>query len=128
MPAAKHPGVYHVDATEAEKLAAVYAANIPDAESSLEQIDPARIEEMLEKGRVSVVRDLDSMERAVSKDRIGRELFAPLMLLLLIVITVEGWFASRFYKQPAGAEGPMSRGESTGSNIQIREKETAGTL
>ena len=128
MPTAKHPGVYQVDSTEAEKLSALYAANIPDAESSLQQIEPTRIEEMLEKGRVSIVRDLDSMERAVSKDRIGRELFAPLMLLLLIVITAEGWFASRFYKQPAGQEGPVTRSEESAISTQSRERETAGTL
>jgi hypothetical protein len=139
MPAAKHPGVYHVDTTEAEKLSGVYAANIPDAESSLEQIDPKRIEEMLEKGRVSVIRDLDSMERAVSKDRIGRELFAPLMLLLLIVITAEGWFASRFYKQApgetAGSEWRVARPESTavldsqnGAAAEMRKPEPTGTV
>jgi hypothetical protein len=128
MPVAKHPGVYQVDSNESEKLSAVYAANVPDAESSLEQIEPARIEGLFEKGRVSIVRDLDSMERAVSKDRIGRELFAPLMLLLLIVITFEGWFASRFYKQPATQEGPVAKSEESALKTLNREREPAGTL
>jgi hypothetical protein len=114
LPATKFPGVYRVDSTETEKLSAAYAVNIPDSESSLEPIDPKRIEDMLEKGRVSIVKDVDSMQRAISKDRVGRELFALLMLLLLIVVSVEGWFASRFYKQApgdsAGVEGAGSLG------------------
>jgi hypothetical protein len=106
MPSAKQPGLYRVDSTDAEKLSAAYAVNIPDTESVLTPIEPKRIEELLEKDRIAVVRDLDSMQRAVSKDRVGRELFALLMLLLLIIISVEGWFASRFYKPaPASVAG-----------------------
>src|SRR4029079_1664233 len=97
LPTAKFPGVYHADSTDAEKLTAAYAVNIPDIESALDPVDPKRIEEMIEKGRVNVVKDLDSMQRAISKDRVGPELFAPLMLLLLVVVSFEGWFASRFY-------------------------------
>lgn len=129
MPTTKFPGIYRVDSTDAEKLTAAYAVNIPDSESSLEPIDPKRIEDMLEKGRVSIIKDLDSMQRAISKDRVGRELFALLMLLLLIIISVEGWFASRFYKPAPGDAAPPTVGQGLAMlNNQTREQQTASTI
>lgn len=127
LPAAKHPGVYRVDSTEAEKLAAAYAVNIPDAESALETIEPAKLEAMLEKGSFSVVKDLDAMQRAVSTDRVGRELYGLLMLLLLVVVTVEGWFASRFYKPAPGEEARGTAAERrVVATTAPREREPAG--
>lgn len=117
-PAILQPGTLPQDV--AAKLAAAYAVNIPDSESSLDPIDPKRVEDMLEKGRISIVKDLDTMQRAVSKDRVGRELFAPIMLLLLIIITVEGWFASRFYKKAPSIDGVAT--EQTASAIQAMDQ------
>jgi hypothetical protein len=61
------------------------------------------------------------------------------MLLLLIVITAEGWFASRFYKQApgetAGSEWRVARPESTavldsqnGAAAEMRKPEPTGTV
>ena len=126
LPAAKHPGIYRVDSSEAEKLTAAYAVNVPDAESSLDPIEPKRLEEMFEKGRLNVVKDVDSMQRAISKDRVGRELYGLLMLLLLIVVSIEGWFASRFYKRAPGDDQGMNiEGRATATTPAI-EREPAG--
>jgi hypothetical protein len=137
LPIAKHPGIYHVDSTEEPKLAAIYAVNVPGAESAMDPVDANRIEDLFEKGRVSVVKDLDSMERAVSKDRVGRELFGFIMLLLLVVVSVEGWVASRFYKPAPGEasawgapkpEATAALDARNGTPAATRERQEAGAV
>ena len=43
----------------------------------------------------------EDVRSVVSSIRIGRELFPWLMLLILIVVTLEGVLANRFYRESA---------------------------
>jgi hypothetical protein len=98
LPTPKWPGNYNVESVDDRKFSSGFSANIPDSESTLDQADPTKIAGLLEKGKLTVAKDLKSLERAVSKDRVGMDLFAYVMVLLLIVISVESWLANRFYK------------------------------
>ena len=99
FPAAKLAGNYQATAADGpQDFKTGYSANIPESESVLDPLDGERLREALGKDRTSVVATLDEIQRAASDDRVGRELFPILALLVLVAISVETWVANRFYE------------------------------
>jgi hypothetical protein len=74
-----------------------FTVNAPASESNLSRLTADQLDALLGKGRYSVARDIDKLQRNVAVGRLGREGFPLLMLALIAVFALEHFVANRFY-------------------------------
>lgn len=100
-------GNYRVEAADGSEFPLMgFSVNEPVDECDLNSIEPAAIEKLIGKDRLVITRDPAELEGAVEEARVGRELYPWLMLIVLALFAVEGYFANRFYRQA----GPTNAG------------------
>jgi len=98
MPAGR-PGNYQMRSSENAADFRGFSANLPRDQSDLSRIEPGILKEVFGKHPHQVARNRSEIERAQSKERIGREVFPILMVLLAIVLAGEFVLATRFYRE-----------------------------
>ncbi|CAN5612636.1 hypothetical protein BH23GEM10_BH23GEM10_08070 [soil metagenome] len=81
------PGIYRVLA--GDSTLAAWAVNPPAAESRLERIDERRLRALLPGWTLHVTTRAAAWRGAVFRERLGRELWRPLLFVLLAVLIVE---------------------------------------
>jgi hypothetical protein len=92
------PGVYRV--LREDSVIAAYAVNAPADESELARLDRRSLEARLPGWRLHVTTGSDAWRTATYRQRLGREIWRPLLAALLILLLVETVIA---------AAGPMRR-------------------
>jgi len=86
--AAGEPGLYHVlDA--GDSLLTVFAVNPPAAESRLERVSPREVRRALESWDPVMVDSESGWARQIFRERLGRELWRPLLVTALLLLGAE---------------------------------------
>jgi len=100
------PGIYRI--LRDDSLIAAYAMNAPASESDLTRLKERDLDELLPGWSLHVTDDAGSWRRAAFRERLGRELWRPLLLALLLVLLVETSIAAagRPRRGTAGARVP----------------------
>lgn len=84
-----------------------FTVNAPPVESNLSRLSADQLDALLGKGRYSVSRDIDKLQRNVAVGRLGREGFPLIMLALIAIFVLEHLVANRFYDaEPAPQTAP----------------------
>jgi hypothetical protein len=102
------PGVYRV--LRGDSTLAAFAVNPPAAESDLSRLEESDMETLLPGWTVHGTTSDGAWRRAVFRERLGRELWRPLLIALLLVLAAETLLAAsgrvrRARAPTAGAEG-----------------------
>ena len=97
------PGHYRVKPFESPSpFEAAFAVNFRDSETDLTRIPDETLLGVFGSDRVSVVHDIDELQRVVRVGRLGVEVFPVLMGLLILLFCAEHLMANFFYdEQPA---------------------------
>ena len=83
---------------ENTSYAAGFSINLSAAERDLSRLSDDELDALFGKGRYSISRNLDQLERNVGETRVGREVVPLLLLLVLIIFCGEHLVANRFYE------------------------------
>lgn len=78
-----------------------FTVNAPPSESNLSRLSADQLDALLGKGRYTVARDIDKLQRNVAVGRLGREGFPLVMLALIVIFALEHFVANRFYDNEA---------------------------
>ena len=73
--------------------------NLPTDASDLTRIGAAELDERLGRGRYQLAREIDEIVREQGEQRVGREFFPLLVLLMAGVLGIEALLANRFYRK-----------------------------
>ena len=93
------PGAYRLRGQKAGPLVRGFAVNLAGDTSDLTRLTPARLDEILGKGRYQLARSKDEIDRAVGTDRIGSEFYPALVAVLALILGLEHVLANRFYSR-----------------------------
>jgi len=85
-------GVYRVSA--GGRTVAAFAVNPPAAESELERLSPRRLRTALRGWRTELVGSDRGWRSAIYRNRLGREVWWPLVALALLILLVEAYVAT----------------------------------
>jgi hypothetical protein len=76
-----------------------FSVNVDPAESDLHPEDRPKVEKRFPAGRVTIVTDVAEIARKQQTISQPLDLTTPLMFGLLVLLTIECFFANRFYRQ-----------------------------
>lgn len=93
------PGAYRLKGNRGGIVQRGFAVNVPLEASDLERAPREVLAEALGEGRAQVLRDRQQIERAQGRQRVGREFYPLLMLLVALVLGLEQTTANRFYRR-----------------------------
>lgn len=80
------------------------AANYELHQTKLDPLDPAQLDEIFGETNYQLVRENEGIERAQGRNRVGREFYPVLMVMLAFVLTLEQLLANRFYSTRVAQE------------------------
>ncbi|MCK5113253.1 MAG: BatA and WFA domain-containing protein [Phycisphaerae bacterium] len=96
------PGGYRVDFADAPADSSyAFSTNVPESQSDLQKTPKRQVTGKFPRGRVSVITSLEDRETQIIAASQKLELLPIILVVLLVLLTVESFFANRFYKQPA---------------------------
>ncbi|MBI2826280.1 MAG: BatA domain-containing protein [Planctomycetia bacterium] len=102
--ATSNVGNYRVRAGgEQEGVNLGFSVNLPIEASRLDRIGEDRLKAFFGEHAFRVARDKQQIDREVSLDRVGRELYPLLIGLVAFVLGLEHVLANRFYREPPAA-------------------------
>jgi hypothetical protein len=101
------PGVYRV--LRRDSVIEAYAVNAPAGASDLARLDRRGLEDRLPGWTLHVTSDAAAYRRAAFRERLGRELWRPLLFALLAVLVVETLVAAAGGTRSASAPLPTSQ-------------------
>ncbi len=94
------PGNYRVQAGgRASGVDRGFSVNLAPEQTRLERIDRKELAQLFGPFDYRVVRTRNQIERDISRGRVGRELFALLILLVAGILALEHLAANRFYRE-----------------------------
>jgi hypothetical protein len=97
--ATEQPGNYRVQAGGTEGHVDLgFSVNLRPEQTELARVSPEEMTDIFG-FPPQFARSEDELDRNVSAARVGRELFAPVILLLVVVLAAEHLLANRFYKE-----------------------------
>ena len=97
------PGAYRLKGNRGESsVVRGFSVNVPAAASDLTQIDRKTLDEILGENNYQFARNREEIDRSQDESRVGREFYADLILLLVLVLGLEQVLANRFYRSPSG--------------------------
>lgn len=108
------PGIYRV--LSGDSAIAAHAVNAPPSESVLERLSEDDLEERLPGWSLHVTTSDGAWRRAIFRERLGRELWRPLLLALLLVLLAETIVA---------ASGRTRRADTPGADTARADERTA---
>ncbi|HEX2166542.1 MAG TPA: BatA domain-containing protein [Longimicrobiales bacterium] len=109
------PGIYRI--LEDDSIVAAYAVNPPAAESDLARLEEDDLEAYLPGWALHVTTSDGAWRRAVYRERLGTELWRPLLLLLLIILAAETLIA-------ASGRGRTTRGSGRSDSADTAASDT----
>jgi len=94
------PGNYRVRAGgDPEGINLGFSSNLTADASRLDRIVADRLKEIFGEHAFRLAKDKEEIDRDVSLDRVGRELFPLLIALVAVLLAVEHLLANRFYRE-----------------------------
>lgn len=94
------PGNYRVQAGGDEKgVDRGFSVNLPQEATQLERIEREKLATFFGKQEYRVAKNREEINRAVSRSRVGRELFPLLLVAMVFVMAIEHLLANRFYRE-----------------------------
>jgi hypothetical protein len=97
LPHAATPGTYRLKATDDGALRG-FSVNLPVEASDLKRIEPKQLDAMLGAKQYKIARQREEIVREQGQQRMGREFFPLLAVLLACVLGLEALLANRFYR------------------------------
>jgi len=102
-------GQWTISATkpDGEKAQMGYSVNAPASEMTYQAIGTKEFDALFGKDQYKLAVDTESLQREVTLQRVGVEIFPWLMLFILLLITLENLLANRFHREgnPQGTLG-----------------------
>ena len=96
------PGRYTVKFREGNVSAVRgFSANVPESQSDLRKIPRKDLSEKFPRGRLSIINSLEDRKMQIDTESRKLELLPVFLIVLLVLLTAESFFANRFYKKPA---------------------------
>jgi hypothetical protein len=96
------PGTYRLKGNRGGVILRGFSANLPAEATRLDRAPPEILDEAFGDGGYQSVREREQIERAQGRQRMGREIYPLLIILLTVVLGMEHLLANRFYRQPEG--------------------------
>lgn len=94
------PGNYRLQAGGTEGgVDRGFSVNLAMASTDLDRLDPQETKTLFGAAAKHIVRNRDQIERSVAGDRVGRELFPLLIVLVALALGLEHLVANRFYRE-----------------------------
>lgn len=101
------PGNYRVRAGgDADGINLGFSANYSAEASRLNRASPERLKEVFGDLSFHLAKNKEEIDRNVSLDRVGRELFPMLIAIVAALLAFEHLLANRFYREAAPAAAP----------------------
>jgi len=75
-----------------------FSVNLAPQQTELERAGEEQLAEVFGPLEYRIARTREEIERDISTGRVGRELFSPIILLVVIVLALEHFVANRFYR------------------------------
>jgi hypothetical protein len=101
------PGNYRVRAGgDTDGINLGFSANLAAEASRLNRVAPERLKEVFGDLSFHLAKNKEEIDRNVSLDRVGRELFPLLIALVAVLLAIEHLLANRFYREAAPAAQP----------------------
>ena len=98
VPNTELPGNYRVEAGGRSGVSLGFSVNLTRESTDLKRVTPKYLKEKLAPVKFAIARDQEQIRRDVNIARVGRELFAPLILLVALLLAAEHIVANKFYK------------------------------
>lgn len=122
-------GIYRVHA--GDSVAALLAVNPPPAESDLSRVDNRRLSSLISGSDVERADNAAEWERDIFRSRLGRELWRPALLLVLLLLALEALVAAsgvarRDRGRSADAAPVIARAEPADQTLARTAAEPAG--
>ena len=76
-----------------------FSVNPPLAETQLVPLEPRDLDALFGKTNYHLADDPESLNRAITRGRVGHEIFPWLMALILMVVTAENFLANTFHRE-----------------------------
>jgi len=76
-----------------------FSVNPPLAETQLVPLEARDLDALFGKNNYHLADDPESLNRAITRGRVGHEIFPWLMALILVVVTAENFLANTFYSE-----------------------------
>jgi hypothetical protein len=96
-----NPGHYRVKPFESPStFEAAFSVNFRDQESDLIRIPDETLQQIFGSERITIVHDVNELQRAVRVARLGVEVFPVLAGLLILLFCAEHLMANFFYDEP----------------------------
>lgn len=95
----ERPGNYRVQAGGEDGLNRGFSVNLPTEASDLTRIDQDQLKKIFGEVKFRTARSREQIVRDIGENRVGRELFPLLILLVAIVLGAEHILANRFYRR-----------------------------
>ncbi len=93
--------------SEAEGASLGFSLNPPVSETTFVPLEKADLDRLIGEKKYELADKPSELDPLVARIRIGRELFPWLMLLILIIVSLEGILANRFYRESgANSDAP----------------------
>ena len=92
------PGNYRIEAGGREGYDRGFSVNLSPRQTELRRIDEEHLQGIFGPLPFQIARNRKQLEGKQRAARVGRELFTPLVLLLIIVLGTEHFVSNRFYK------------------------------
>jgi hypothetical protein len=110
LAAPSHPGFYELYAgadrgDDGQRLLVVAAVNVDARESDVRCLQPSALAESLTPWGDAIADPSDLLVDRITRQRVGRELWWPLLLLALLVLAVESILARQFTRRMSGSPG-----------------------
>jgi hypothetical protein len=107
---AGEPGLYRV--LQNDSLLLAFAVNAPASESDLTRLDRRELEARLSGWTMHVTDNAGSWRRAAFRERLGNELWKPLLIAALVVLLVETIVAAAgAARRTEGSAAPVAESE-----------------
>jgi len=78
-----------------------FSVNFAPRQTQLERLPEKELAELFGPLKYRIARTKNEIQRDISTARVGRELFGPLILLVVVLLAFEHLVANRFYRGPA---------------------------
>jgi len=101
------PGSYRARFTRGDLQAdRGFSVNVSPAESDMRPVAGDKLGAMFPSGSLVVARDVESARQARQGEELALDLTIPLLLMLVVLMTGESFFANRFYRRSALPNDP----------------------
>jgi hypothetical protein len=98
--ATDQPGSYRIRAGGKEGgFDRGFSINLAADQTQLERLSEKELKEIFDPYKFNLAQTKEQIDRSVIKNRVGRELYAPLIILVALILALELVAANRFYRE-----------------------------